>query len=157
MYKEAQAAPPPSPIGGNAVECGSCTHDFRLLDLSPPPFFSWGGGTFVYEDFPFICPQYCGIAEVRTNIADAKLCHSIIDKAEVQPIFFKLGVKFSYIIRILRILHCCQKLTVSLLIFGKNAMFHYACSPKMRNSALSLNTLCTSDHRWASLTQNLTS
>jgi hypothetical protein len=28
MYKEAQAAPPPSLVGGIIADCGSCTHDY---------------------------------------------------------------------------------------------------------------------------------
>jgi hypothetical protein len=54
MYKEAQAAPPLSPIGGIITDCGSCTHDYPSAKSFSPPPFSWGGGIFVfYEDFVF--------------------------------------------------------------------------------------------------------
>jgi hypothetical protein len=69
--------------------------------------------------------------------------HSIIDKAEVQNLknFIKLIVKSLYIIRFLRILCSRRKCTVSLRVFGKNAMFHTAYSLKTHYSPSSLNML----------------
>ncbi len=56
--------------------------------------------------------------------------------------FVKLGVKSSYIIGFSRIPRYRRKRTVSLRVFGENATFHSAYSPKTKNSASSLNTLC---------------
>jgi hypothetical protein len=67
--------------------------------------------------------------------------HSITDKTEVQNIFYILYLIFPCIKRFSRIQLCRQERTVSLLVFGKNASFHSAYSPKMRNSASTLNTL----------------
>ncbi len=69
--------------------------------------------------------------------------HSIKDKANAQTFknFVKWSVKFSYIIGFSRIPRYRRKRTVSLCVFDKNATFHYAYSPKSRNSALSLNML----------------
>jgi hypothetical protein len=69
--------------------------------------------------------------------------HSIKDKAEVQTYnnFVKWRVKFSYIIGFSRIPRYRRKRTVSFRVFGENATFHSAYSPKSRNSAPSLNML----------------
>jgi hypothetical protein len=74
--------------------------------------------------------------------------HSTIEKAKVQNFktLVKVGVKSLYIIRFLQTLRYHQKRTVSLHVFGKNAMFHFAYSPKMHNSASSLNTLYTAEN-----------
>ncbi len=71
--------------------------------------------------------------------------HSIKDKAEAQnfQIFIKLSVQSSYIIGFSRIPRYRRKRTVSLCVFGENATFHCAYSPKRHNSASSLNTLYT--------------
>ncbi len=73
------------------------------------------------------------------------LHHSIKDKAEVQTFknFLKWSVKFSYIIGFSRLPRYRRKRTVSLHVFGENAMFHSTYSPKSRNSAPSLNMLYT--------------
>jgi hypothetical protein len=53
MYKEAQAAPPPSPIGGITAVCGNRTHDFPSARPSPlpTPFRGVEGILVFYEDF----------------------------------------------------------------------------------------------------------
>ncbi len=73
--------------------------------------------------------------------------HSIKYKAEVQTFknFVKLSLKFSYIIGFSRIPRYRQKRTVSLRVFGENATFHSAYSPKSRNFAPSLNMLYTAE------------
>jgi hypothetical protein len=53
--------------------------------------------------------------------------------------------KFSYIIGVSRIPRHRRKCTVSLRVFGENASFHSAYSPKSRNSAPSLNMLYTAE------------
>jgi hypothetical protein len=54
MYKEAQAAPPPSPIGGIPAVCGSRIQDYLSARPTPPALFLWGGVTlFFYEKFFF--------------------------------------------------------------------------------------------------------
>ncbi len=69
--------------------------------------------------------------------------HSIIDKAEAQNLKqnFKLSVKSLYIIGFSWILCYRRKRTISLRVFGENAMFHSAYSPKTKYFASSLNTL----------------
>ncbi len=73
--------------------------------------------------------------------------HPIKDKAEVQTFkkFVKWRVKFSYKIGFSQIPRYRQKRTVSLRIFGENATFHSAYSPKSRNYAPSLNMLYTAE------------
>jgi hypothetical protein len=54
MYKEAQAAPPPTPIGGIIADCGSCTHDIPSASpFSPPPLFMGWWNLSFYEDLVF--------------------------------------------------------------------------------------------------------
>ncbi len=59
--------------------------------------------------------------------------------------FVRLSVKSSYIIGFSRIPRYRWKRTVSLRVFGENATFHSANSPKMKNSASSLNSLGTAE------------
>jgi hypothetical protein len=59
--------------------------------------------------------------------------------------FVKISVKSSNIIGFLRIPCYRQKRTVSLCVFGKNATFDTAYSPKTHNSPSSLNTLYTAE------------
>jgi hypothetical protein len=52
MYKEAQAAPPPSPIGGITVVCGSRTQDYLSARPPPPrPLFVGCGILVFYEEY----------------------------------------------------------------------------------------------------------
>jgi hypothetical protein len=54
MYKEAQAVPLLSPIGGIIADCGSCTHDYlSARPFSPSPLFTGGGIFLFYEDLVF--------------------------------------------------------------------------------------------------------
>ncbi len=53
MYKEAQAAPLPSPIGGIIDECGSRTHDYPSARPPPPPL-QWVVKFFFNKDFLLI-------------------------------------------------------------------------------------------------------
>ncbi len=73
--------------------------------------------------------------------------HSIKDKAEVQTFknFLKWSVQFSYIIGFSRLPRYRRKHTVSLRVFGENATFHSAYSPKSRNSVPSLSMLYTAE------------
>ncbi len=57
--------------------------------------------------------------------------------------FCQISVKSSYIIVFSRIQCYHRKHTVSLRVFGENATFHSAYSPKTHNFASSLNTLYT--------------